>query len=165
MYQFVEYNHACADIILKWRNKDKIRNISKNNKIISSDDHYKWIKNIDTKYLFLFKYYEEYVGFGQINKITNSKAYWGCYIGVDNALPGSGAILNLCIIKHAFEHFRFNYLFCEVLSNNPKALNMQLRIGFKLNENIINEINRNGKNIIVHNLSMYKNDWCKISDR
>ena len=122
MYELIKYNHKFQDTVLKWRNREDIRKVSKNNKKITYEEHNNWIKRVDLECLFLFKCREKLIGVGQINKANHSSAYWSCYVGDDNAIPGSGAILNLSIIKLAFEKFNNKYLYGEVLSNNPDAL-------------------------------------------
>ena len=84
-----------------------------------------------------------------------------CYIGSDDAIPGSGAILNLSIIKLAFEKFKIDYLYGEVLSNNQHALNMQTRLGFKMYDNLSRELFREGENLIIYHLGMTAQKWME----
>ena len=165
MYELIKYNQKFQNMVLEWRNKDRIRKVSKNNNIITYEEHNNWIKRVDLKYLFLFKCRDKLIGIGQINKVDHSSAYWSCYIGADDAIPGSGAILNLSIIKIAFEKFKMEYLYGEVLSNNPDALNMQIRLGFKMYNNLSGELFREGEKLIIYHLGMTSKKWTEIRSK
>lgn len=126
------------DLLLQWRNKDRIRANMYNSDIITPEEHRHWIDNIlhvPTKlYLLAYDVIKDVpIGLASIVNINKklSNCEWAFYIGEDDYLNKGHAIeVEYLILKYVFEDLNFHRLFCAVLDFNTQVISFHKQFGF-----------------------------------
>ena len=122
-----------ADLVLSWRNTNRVRTNSLDDKLITKDEHLQFIDRLLNKprvhyFVVLINNQPEAV----INVDASEKiATWGCYIGSGDApKPGIFPLLTLIACHLAFNFYHTSEIRSEVIEQNdaPQKLNKYLGI-------------------------------------
>lgn len=89
---------------------------------------------------------------------TSKKCEWGRFI-IDNAQRGIGRIVECMILEWVFYEKFMNKLYCEVLINNNKVINLHYSFGFKLEGIYSDHVFKNGKFINAVTIAIKKEEW------
>lgn len=129
---FKSLTNSEKELILSWRNSDRIRFKMLNNDIITLEQHLAWIdklKEKDDSLYYLFKVNNIPVGSFSYTNIDNflKTCEPGSYIGnID--YKGYGILLNYLGFKHAFEELGFKDIDITVLKINKRVSQMHRTI-------------------------------------
>lgn len=168
IYKYKDYSirtieESDLELLLKWRNSDRIRNVMLTSHIIEWEEHYAWFNRIKDREVatnFVFCYKNKplgYIGYSDIDEIEKSCSY-GVYIGdVDFEVPGEAPfILYFFAIEYAFTVLKREKIFSDVLKENKRALAFNMFLGYKV---------RTGKNLYINEnvieLFLDKQMWYK----
>jgi len=115
------------EYIRKLRNKSYVRLNSLNKKIISNEEHIKWVKKNKINKIYILKNRKKNIGYIRINenKFVSwalEKKFWG-------------KIKFSEYLKKSISNKKFNYL-CVILSNNLRSQIVALKAGFRFNKMI-----------------------------
>lgn len=153
-YELINFKKLSQDQtikILEWRNDDRIRKYMHTQRLISFDEHFKYIKSINkTKdsLSFLVKQNEVYLGVIRLLNINNDSCEIALYKNPkENAV---GNILMDIIYFVAKKILRVEKLQLSVLENNPKAIHLYKKYGFHTT------LNRD--NVLYMEKKLYKNN-------
>lgn len=142
LINFINLTQFEKELILEWRNSDRVRFNMINSEVISLNNHIKFIESLksreDKKY-FLVKNSSEYIGVIYFTNIEIDSCELGLYSNPN--LRGVGSILIEQIIKEAFENLRVKKLKLEVKNSNERAINLYKKFNFR-------EVNR--KNSLIY---------------
>jgi UDP-4-amino-4,6-dideoxy-N-acetyl-beta-L-altrosamine N-acetyltransferase len=147
-----------------WRNEERIRKSMLTQRVISKEEHFKWIESLrhknDQKFWIVFAN-DVSIGSVYLKNIDQNKlrAEWGFYIGeVTHVGKGLGKHILYKLLKHFFEVMKFEVLFTKVFSDNTIALNIYR--DFKFTE-VSRLLSNNGREIIT--LSFSRADWEELN--
>lgn len=135
-----EINKNDIEIIRLWRNKKNIRKCFINNEIISSKQQINWYKNYSFKnndIMFIIKYLGKPIGCVALYNINNKKAEFGRLIIGDDINRGKGLALraSYMLCKYGFNKLNLEMIYLSVFKNNKKAINLYIKLGFKIVDN------------------------------
>ena len=123
------------DLVLKWRNSDRVRKYMFNDNIIAYKEHIQWynrIKSGDTEQNLIFFLNTHPMGLVSIKEIDHQHRHcvWGFYIGEDDAPKGSGLALGYLGLKYCVNELKLNKVSGEVLAGNVASKKLHEKLGF-----------------------------------
>ncbi len=125
------------DMILKWRNSDRIRLASHKKNIISPEEHREWFTRTtkdDSRRAYIFEFRGEpagFIHFFEINSLDRTCS-WGFYLGRDDLPKGTGSVMGSAALDLVFSELKMDRVKAEVLSDNPRSAKYHEKLGFKL---------------------------------
>lgn len=154
-------------MILEWRNSDRIHSMMLTDHQITWEEHRKWFYHIEKhtpKRNFVFEYKEEaigYIGYTDYDAITK-KCCPGAYLGkIDVAPIDAGLYLAYMSIEYAFEKLYVDEVETFVFGTNKKALKINQFIGYKQYETGPTYCVKNGEKQEIILLALHREDWLK----
>jgi UDP-4-amino-4,6-dideoxy-N-acetyl-beta-L-altrosamine N-acetyltransferase len=96
----------------------------------------------------------------------NSRCGWAYYIG-ETGYRGSGIGSNLeCnVYDFVFKELKLNKLWCEVLANNQKVIELHKKYGSEIEGVLKEHIIKQGKPLDVVRMGITKNKWMNIRNQ
>lgn len=165
-YSLREIRREDLPIVLSWRNSDRIRNLSYNDREISDAEHAEWFESLQKsqdRVCFVFEISGEPVGVVQFFEIDSMsrKCKWGFYLGPEQLPKGLGTVMGTMALQHAFQFFEVDTIYGEAISHNDSSLKFHEKLGFRQDGRIERQIYRDGlwRDVILFSLS--KLDWSK----
>lgn len=152
-----------ADLILKWRNQDFVRNNMYNNSIIDYETHIKWFNRMLNDETFKYFIYEKdsipigVISFYGINYETK-KASWAFYLGSEKA-RGAGVDMEQLALNYAFNELGLHKLYCEVLSFNTSVIEFHKKFGFSIEGIRRKDYLRDGIYYDIYQLALFKDEY------
>jgi UDP-4-amino-4,6-dideoxy-N-acetyl-beta-L-altrosamine N-acetyltransferase len=134
-YQLRKLEKSDLEMVLNWRNSDRIRANMYTDYVISLEEHLAWyerIKSDKTCIYLICEYQTKPIGliyFTNIDK-NNSKCYWGFYLGEIDAPLGCGIVMEFLALEYIFENRDIRKLCCGVLSFNDKVVKLHKKFRF-----------------------------------
>ena len=156
-----------AEMILSWRNSEKVRANSLDERKIQLSDHIDFIENLNTekRHIFIVEIHNDPQGVFDVNEIGDLIGIWGCYLSDTKTIrPGVFPLMVALAGRLAFEELKLQNLRSEVLAHNiaPQRLNDYLGL-----TNVRRCEEKKGssisKDIICYELS--KGDWDSVLTR
>lgn len=153
------------ELILKWRNSERIRTNMFTDHIITMQEHAKWFERIKHDSNSLVLIFEKktnplgLVSFTGIDK-KNSKCNWGFYLGEIN-LPGTGTIMGYLGLNYAFEKLKIRKVCGEVFAFNSASIKFFNKLGFIEEGRLRKHILKNGIFEDVVLFGLLKEEWHK----
>ena len=163
-YQLRPIQESDLEIVLEWRNSERVRSNMYTDHIISLDEHKSWflhIENDESVSYHICEYNYKSIGVIYFTNIDrpNKKSYWGFYLGDINVPMGSGSIMGFIALSYAFKSLDIRKLCSEVFSFNKKAINFHEKLGFQQEGYFVKHILKQGKYEDVVALTLFKDDW------
>lgn len=125
LINFKNLNQPTAEMVLEWRNSERIRKYMLDDSIIALENHLNFIENLktdQTKLYFLLELNEQPIGVIYLINVGEEKITWGCYLGIENPLPGMFLVLINLAGKLAFSYSTTKYLISQVASFNKSVI-------------------------------------------
>lgn len=132
LINFIHLDSQQKEMILSWRNDDRVKKWMYTNHNITLTEHLTFIeslKNNDNKKFFLVNDGKKSIGIINFTNITSLSLHMGIY--ANPSIKGVGSILLEIIIQYSFEVFKVLKIYAEVFSENKKAYELYERYGFK----------------------------------
>ncbi|MEG6584983.1 UDP-4-amino-4,6-dideoxy-N-acetyl-beta-L-altrosamine N-acetyltransferase [Dendrosporobacter sp. 1207_IL3150] len=125
------------NILLNWRNSERVRTNMYNDNIITMQEHTNWFlseQNSSTNKHLIFEYDGRPLGTVNLTKIDykNNKCYWGFYIGEIDAPKGSGLAMGILALDFVFKSLDMHKLCSEAFAFNKASINYHLKLGFNV---------------------------------
>jgi UDP-4-amino-4,6-dideoxy-N-acetyl-beta-L-altrosamine N-acetyltransferase len=153
---FVELNNVEMELVLNWRNHEKIREMMYNSNIIKHEDHIKFINNLkenSTKKYWLVSRNLNYIGVFSLINIENFIGELGFYLAPEfHKIYGIEFYFN--ILSFVFEVIKFEKIYGFTLVDNKSANSLNDFFGFT-NEEMIKEIDKDA-------IKMYRRELTNI---
>lgn len=130
--RLIQFDESNANLILNWRNSERVRSNMLDDSIITIEGHNKFLeflKNDETKSYFVVELDERPVGTIYFTGIGSDSITWGCYIGVDRIVPGLFILLIIIAIKFSFGHIETQTLHSEVAAHNANPIKVNQFLG------------------------------------
>lgn len=157
---------ARADLalVLGWRNADRVRLNMYTTHVISAEEHSAWFERLqqNTKDLaFVFERAGEPLGFLSFTAIdrTHGRAHWGFYLGADDVPRGTGTMLGILAMDHAFGALGLRKVIGEVLDFNMASLRLFRRLGFAEEGHFREDVCRDGQLCGVVRFALFRDQW------
>jgi UDP-4-amino-4,6-dideoxy-N-acetyl-beta-L-altrosamine N-acetyltransferase len=166
-YQLRDITREDLEIVLFWRNAERIRKYMYHDHIIKIEEHIRWFERLQhdsSKVFKIFIYKGEPLGvvnFSQIDR-KNEKCVWGFYIGHEHAPRGAGTILGYLGIEYAFHELKMRKICGEVLDFNKASIRFHQKLGFHEEGRLIKHINRNGVFVDVILFGLFQDEWESV---
>lgn len=152
------------EVVLDWRNHDKIRKFMLTQDEISPDSHRNWFDKSSkdpSRRLMIFESTFGPVGFMNI-KIdeSNNSAEWGFYVAPD-APKGTGTRLGEVTISYAFDYLGVNKICGQVLDYNKASLRFHEKLGFQKEGVLRDQARINDKYYALVCFGLLKREWLQ----
>lgn len=123
-----------SGLIYRWRNREQVRLVSKNQKEISWETHIDWFernKYSGTSQILIVEFCENPVGVFRLENIDSesNSSSWGCYLGDSELPPGFGSLLPFVALDYGFYSEGLRRMTGEVLSINSNMLSIHKKMG------------------------------------
>lgn len=155
------------EMVLEWRNSDRIREAMYTDHIIGWDEHLAWYHAAasDPRHECLVSEYKGkpvgFVSFTEINK-RNETCFWTFYIGATDAIKGLGSVMEIHAIDKMIDHHGMRKISCEVLASRTYVIAMHKKFGF-VEEGVFRQHVRKGDTFDdVVRLALFSDRWPAI---
>jgi UDP-4-amino-4,6-dideoxy-N-acetyl-beta-L-altrosamine N-acetyltransferase len=158
---------ADLDMVLQWRNREKIRRAMYNDHMIERAEHYAWFERVTREqktHHFIFEYESTPVGVinvVDINQVANRCA-WGFYVGAEKVQRGTGSAMGFVALEHLFENMGFHKVIGEVLSDNEASLRYHRRLGFGEEGRLVEHVCKGDRYLDVVTFAIFDRVWYSI---
>ena len=152
------------ETILQWRNSPSVRFQSRDNHVISLDEHREWFRRIEadsTCRWFVFVRDGRAAGVGYVTKIAadTRTASWGFYKAPD-APPGTGTMLCKEVLAYVFSQLPVDSVAGEVLRGNKASIRVHEKLGFRRDEAASEEAPANCGEPLIR-FRIRREDWSR----
>ncbi|ETA67462.1 pseudaminic acid biosynthesis N-acetyl transferase [Methanolobus tindarius DSM 2278] len=132
---FVNVSSEEKEMIRTFRNHDTIKKWMYNDKDITREEHFNFIKMLkhdNHNNYWIVKKGVQYIGVISLKGINrrHKNAYIGIYTNPYTEIKGKGSLLIQCIKKIAFDISNLHTLKLEVMCDNQRAISFYQRAGF-----------------------------------
>lgn len=123
-------------MVLKWRNHPFVRLSMFSSHEIDESEHLAWFQRVSKDPKIRWYVHEDETGIadGAVNFIEyrpqQGQAFWGFYRN-PGATSGSGTLIGIDGLDHAFDQLKLRKLNAEVLANNVRSIRLHERLGFQ----------------------------------
>jgi len=153
-----------ADLMLRWRNSDRIRAVMYTDELITPNRHRMWFQEISRRIDICYRLFEVdgvsvgLVYFTQIDRLQK-RCVWGFYLG-ENSLPkGTGSHLGFLGLEYAFNELDMKTIRGESFMFNFPALALHRKLGFTQETQLQTHVKKNGHDENVAVFTLTKEDW------
>ncbi len=152
------------DIVLGWRNSERIRRQMYTDHRIPPDEHRRWFERVrkaDEAACFVLEVRDLPVGVVTVSRIDRRSGvcHWGFYVGDAEAPRGTGAALGFLGLEALFETMSFRKVCGEVLGSNTASLRFHERYGFAEEGRFARHVLKEGRYEDVIALSLFREQW------
>lgn len=152
------------DMVLSWRNSDRVRSYMYNDHIITPTEHQTWFERTrQTEFptTLIYEYKGTPRGLKNISQIdhNNNRCHWGFYLG-DSELPrGCGTIMGFLALEYIFEQQNFRKLCAEAFAFNYNSVKYHTRLGFTQEGCFVRHVLKNGQYEDVLSFAIFREGW------
>ena len=152
------------EIVLGWRNSERIRLQMYTDHEITPDEHRRWferVRNADETACYVLEVRDRPVGVVTVSRIDrrNGVCHWGFYVGDAEAPRGTGAALGFLGLEMLFETMSFRKVCGEVLGSNAASLRFHERYGFVEEGRFARHVRKGGRYEDVIALALFREQW------
>ena len=157
------------DLVLNWRNSDRVRTKMFEQSLITYENHLNWFKSLQgskTAFCWILEYNGVIVGVYNVKRVDEAeeKWIWGCYLSDQRVVPKAGTIMGFMALKQFFDMMNFNLVIGEAVESNVHSLEFNARLGFATARNFTQTTSK-GETVPAVYLTMYRNEWRKHKKR
>lgn len=154
------------EILLKWRNSERVRSVMFSDHLISSDEHNAWLNNcLNAKIpqILVVEWIDVPIGVVTIDRINlnNSTCYWGFYIGEKECPKGIGLVLGILGLNYIFDNMNMRKIYSECFAFNKKGVDFHKKMGFSQEGCFIKHQIKNGVYEDVLSFALFRDNWIK----
>lgn len=158
---------ADSAMLLTWRNRPEVRDVSVQSAPIEPSDHAVWFADLlrsRADQLLIVEWGGVAAGVSQIGSIDTARgsATWGCHLGDVPVPPGLGPCLPVLGLALGFNRFGLRRLEAEVLASNRNMRSMHRRLKIELEGTRRAALLRNGVVVDVLEFGVLAEEWPSI---
>ena len=151
------------EMLLAWRNSERIRSVMLTDHVITWEEHYNWFKknehNEPPRNL-IFEYKGKaigYIGYTEYDE-TNRSCSPGCYLGEEQNVPiDAGMVLFITTMDYAFKYLHMDFLKTEVFKKNKRVVKIDKLLGYQvIGENVVI---KSGVTEQTYIMQLLRNEW------
>jgi UDP-4-amino-4,6-dideoxy-N-acetyl-beta-L-altrosamine N-acetyltransferase len=152
------------NLILQWRNSDRVRSNMYNDHLISQEEHEAWFTRAlvekSAAYL-IFLYEARPIGFISFTNISSihRRCYWAFYLGEVDVQRGCGSVMEFFALDYAFLTLKIRKLCCEVFVFNPGVIKLHGKFGFRQEGLFVEHYKKNKDYEDIVCLSKFASSW------
>ncbi len=155
-----------SELLLRWRNSDRIRAVMFSDHIITADEHAAWIsKTIKAPVpgILMFEYQGKPLGVVTIDRVdmSSSRCYWGFYLGEESHPAQSGSALGCLGLEYLFTTLGMRKVCGECLALNEPGVRFHTKMGFTLEGRFVRHHLKNGNYVDVLSFALFREDWLR----
>jgi UDP-4-amino-4,6-dideoxy-N-acetyl-beta-L-altrosamine N-acetyltransferase len=155
------------EMVLNWRNSDRIRFNMFSDHLISVKEHKKWFEKIKKEKFptfYVFRFNKKPIGIISISKWDkqHDTCFWGFYIGDPKAPKGIGTFMGFLGLEYIFETLKLRKVYGEVFVFNLASIRFHQKLGFIEEGRFKEHILKNGKYEDVLYFSLIKKKWTEL---
>jgi UDP-4-amino-4,6-dideoxy-N-acetyl-beta-L-altrosamine N-acetyltransferase len=153
------------EMVRNWRNNPSVSQYMITNHDISPEEHRLWIENLRTKTTakaWVIRFDGKPVGVVSLTNINFKEhtAEWGFYIAEESARGrGMGSKVLYQLLNYVFDTLRLQTLRTMVLGNNPLALSLYEKFGFRKLQTEPQSLRGETKTIDIFTMSISREEW------
>lgn len=160
---------ADLDVVLRWRNSDRIRVNMYTDRLITMEEHCRWyatIQHTRASDCSIFEIDGQRMGFINFTRFDpqNQSCHWGFYVGEPGAPRGSGTIMGYLGLEHCFENLRMRKCFGEAFDFNAASIAFHRKLGFREEGSLRKQIWKNGRYEDVLTFILSAEEWFRIKN-
>jgi len=168
-YQLRPIQESDLEVVLEWRNSERVRSNMYTDHIISFNEHKRWFlntRNNQSVSHHICEYNKQPIGVINFTNIDqqNKKCCWGFYLGLPDVTIGSGSIMGFLSLEYAFEVLNIRKLYSEVFKFNEKSIKLHKKLEFQEEGHFVKHILKNEKYEDVIALTLFKDQWLAVKD-
>lgn len=136
--------------------------------IIGSEEHETWLEGAlhghSSRFL-IFEISGEPAGMVSFTAITpvpsvgSSSCLWAFYLGEADTPKGTGSVMELLALDHAFGELMIRKLSCEVIASNNAVVRLHEKFGFTVEGTLRGQVLKNGAYEDVILLALFAEEW------
>jgi UDP-4-amino-4,6-dideoxy-N-acetyl-beta-L-altrosamine N-acetyltransferase len=158
------------EIILRWRNSERVRQNMYTDHVISEEEHVRWFKkalHMDVSRHLMFEYEGRPLGLVSFTKIDEKDQIctWAFYLGEKDVPMGAGSAMEYCSLTYAFDILKIRKLWCEVFSYNTGVIKLHGKFGFNQEACYVAHRWKNNNFLDVIGLSLFRESWQTNKDK
>ncbi|GAB1620156.1 hypothetical protein AAOGI_02060 [Agarivorans albus] len=158
------------ELVLGWRNQDRVRNMMRNSELISFENHQAWFAGLsEKKNCDYFIFYQDNRPIGVLNFDIAGPGLleWGCYLGETDVWPGSGLLLEVAALDYSANYQKqfVDQLKAEVLSTNLSVLKLRKVFEYQLNASTNIEGIKTESSCLLHDFRYPVSRWQAQRER
>lgn len=149
------------EVILHWRNSDKVRLNMMNQKLITKQEHHNWFEkvvNSDSLEALMYTEKDSNLGIISFTEIHNREYEWGFYTSPESPI-GVGTRMCNEGLTYGFEHLDARVIFGNVISYNKKSIDFHLKLGFTKKSVDEDAFERDNKLYGIFNFEFTRESW------
>jgi UDP-4-amino-4,6-dideoxy-N-acetyl-beta-L-altrosamine N-acetyltransferase len=151
------------EMVLSWRNSDRVRLNMFSTHIITAEEHRNWYLNLDyntCRYL-IFEYLQRPVGLVYFTEIDrkNNRCNWGFYLGETDVPQGTGLLMGYHSMEYVFSVLNIRKLCSQVLSSNKASVKYHHKLGFNEEGRLLKHVVHNDAYEDVICLALFNDEW------
>lgn len=131
-FSLVPFTPENADIVLGWRNSERIRSNMLDDSIIETKDHKNFLKALardESRAYFVVELRGAPVATLYFTGLGSKEVTWGCYIGSDKTIPGLFVALVVIATRYSFNFPSTGVLRSEVAAYNANPIKLNRFLG------------------------------------
>jgi len=157
------------DLVLRWRNSERIRQAMYTDHVITHDEHHAWFERVTRNNVtmhFVFECAGRPLGVVNVVDIdrSNLRCVWGFYIGEEDAPRGSGTSMGYLALEYLFEKEGFHRVIGEALADNEASIKYHRRLGFVEEGRLAEHVVKNGRYTDVILFAIIDRVWRAMKD-
>lgn len=152
------------DLVLGWRNSDRVRTNMYTDHIITPDEHRSWYertRQTEFPQTLIFEYRGIPAGlksFTQVDR-SNSRCYWGFYLGKSELPRGCGTAMGFLALEYIFEQQNFHKVCAEAFVFNEGSVKYHTRLGFVQEGRFAQHVLKRGRYEDILSFAIFRDDW------
>lgn len=160
------------ELIREWRNSRLINDASITQKTLTAEMQADWFKKVlgDEKFTqWIIKADTHKIGYAAIKGLDESNSrveFSSLYIG-DGAYIGTGvgAEAEFLVLEYIYNELKVEKIFCEVLSDNTKVVNLHKKFGFEVKGVQRKHYIKNTQPLDIILLALFRDIWSVKRER
>lgn len=135
VYRLRPIEEADLEMILEWRNSERVRRMMFTDRLITPEEHRAWFARTEAGQQPYFRVFElnerpaGYLAFTGVDR-HSQRCAWGFYLGEASLPPGTGTLLGFAGLEYGFDELGFRKICGEILAYNEPSIRLHLRLGF-----------------------------------
>lgn len=155
------------ELILSWRNSERIRANMYTGQEITLAEHLAWFERLTRAgdaFVFLFEADDRPLGVMNLNHLDwrNRRCHWGFYLGEADAPPGSGTRMAYLALCHIFEELKLHKVIGEAFAFNEASIAYHKKLGFSQEAHFVEHVLKDGSYRDVLSFALLSRDWPRI---
>ncbi len=153
-----------GQMVLAWRNSDRVHEAMYSDRRIAQDEHDTWMQEVTSSDRFdysIFEHHHRPIGLVGVSDMDRGdrRCTWGYYLGVDDAVTGSGRAMAWFAIERIFGPLGMRKLCGETFTRNERSVRLHEAMGFRREGHLIAHRFKDGAYQDVDVFALFADDW------